>query len=537
MPTSPEADRPIDAVRPATPLSGSRMPPRRKAMLIIMDGVGLNPSKLDNAVALARTPQLDRIFSSTPTTVIEASGRAVGLPDGQMGNSEVGHLTLGAGAVLKQDLVKIGDAIDDGTFFENAALLGAVSRANAAGRPVHLIGLVSDGGVHSHVDHLVALVELCRRVGARPLLHMITDGRDTAPTIAGSYLPVVETALAEAGGAVASVSGRYFALDRDHRWERIEQAWRALVLGEGRVASDATAAIAMARDAGESDEFISPTVLDAHERTEAGDEAIFFNFRNDRPRELAEALSAGDAFPGFERQGAPRLALTTMTRYRSDYTFAFAFERDEPGQTLGAVVDAAGIRQLRSAETEKFPHVTFFFNGGRDEPFAGEERRLVDSPKVATYDLQPEMSARGVTDAVLDGIRGGEFGLVVINLANGDMIGHTGVREAVIAAVETVDTMVGELWDMAVSHDFSIVLTADHGNCDLLLDPLTGAPHTQHTTFPVACAVHDSEPSALGTGHALTSIAPTLLELMGLEQPPDMTGRSLRLVVATSGRH
>ena len=504
------------------------MPPRRKALLIIMDGVGHNPSKLDNAVALAATPNLDRILSSTPTTVIEASGRAVGLPDGQMGNSEVGHLTLGAGRVLKQDLVKISDAIEDGDFFANDALTGAAERAKEAGRPVHLIGLVSDGGVHSHIDHLLALIELCRRAEVRPLVHMITDGRDTAPAIAASYLERVETALAEADGAIATVSGRYYALDRDERWERIERAWRAIVLGEGRRAENARAAIAVAREADETDEFVVPTVLEAHETLEADDEAIFFNFRNDRPRELSEALADVD-FADFDRGDAPRLSLTTMTRYRSDYTFPFAFARDRPEATLGAVVDAAGIRQLRSAETEKFPHVTFFFNGGQDEPFDGEERRLVDSPKVATYDLAPEMSARGVTDGVLDALRGNDFGLVVVNLANGDMVGHTGVREAVIAAVECVDAMVGELWDTAVEHDYSIVLTADHGNCDMLLDPLSGEPHTQHTTFPVACAVHDVEPPALGTGHALTSIAPTLLELMGLEVPEGMTGRSLLL--------
>ena len=514
---------------PASDSGVPRLPPRRKALLIVMDGVGHNPSRLDNAVALARTPNLDRIFASTPTTVIEASGRAVGLPDGQMGNSEVGHLTLGAGTVLKQDLVKISDAIEDGDFFGNAALVGAATRAAETGRPVHLIGLVSDGGVHSHIDHLVALIELCRRTGARPLVHAITDGRDTAPAIAASYLPRVEDALAAAGGAVATVSGRYYALDRDNRWERIERAWRAIVLGEGRRADDARGAIEAARAANETDEFVTPSVLAAHEPLEAGDEAIFFNFRNDRPRELAEALADGDAFVGFARGAAPRVALTTMTRYRTDYTFPFAFERDAPGLTLGAVVDAAGIRQLRSAETEKFPHVTFFFNGGLDAPFAGEERRLVDSPKVATYDLAPEMSARGVTDGVLDGIRGGEFGLIVVNLANGDMVGHTGVREAVVAAVETVDTMVGELWDAAVENDFSIVLTADHGNCDMLVDPVTGSPHTQHTTFPVACAVHDVAPRALGTGHALPSIAPTLLALMGLDKPEGMTGRSLLL--------
>jgi 2,3-bisphosphoglycerate-independent phosphoglycerate mutase len=502
--------------------------PRRKALLIIMDGVGHNPSKLDNAVALANTPNLDRIYASTPTTVIEASGRPVGLPDGQMGNSEVGHLTLGAGRVLKQDLVKISDAIEDGSFFDNEALGAAVKTAKDGSRPLHLIGLVSDGGVHSHVEHALACIELCARHGVAPLLHMITDGRDTAPAIAATYLDAIEPALAKAGGAIASVSGRYFALDRDKRWERVEKAWRAIALGEGARADDARSAIAAAHGADVTDEFIEPTVLSAHQVMLAGDVALFFNFRNDRPRELAEAL-ASEHFEGFDRAGAGRPQLTTMTRYHADYPFPFAFSRDRPEATLGQVVSEAGIRQLRSAETEKYPHVTFFFNGGQDAPFEGEERRLVDSPKVSTYDLAPEMSARGVTDGVLDGLRSKEFGLVVVNLANGDMVGHTGVREAVVSAVETVDAMVGELWDTALANDYSVVLTADHGNADMLLDPVTGSPHTQHTTFPVACAVHDERARTLGTGHALTSIAPTLLELMGLEIPAGMDAKSLLL--------
>ena len=502
------------------------LPPRRKALLIIMDGIGHNPSRLDNAVALATTPNLDRIYASTPTTVIEASGRAVGLPDGQMGNSEVGHLTLGAGRVLKQDLVKISDSIDDDSFFENEALVAAVTAARTTNRPLHLVGLVSDGGVHSHVEHLLACIDLCRRHEVTPVVHMITDGRDTAPMIAASYIDAVESALRGAGGAIASVSGRYFALDRDKRWDRVEKAWRAIVLSEGERASDARQAIQAAHGLDITDEFIEPTVLETHPGFNSGDGVLFFNFRNDRPRELAEALAI-DTFDGFERGDTARASLTTMTRYHADYPFAYAFSRDRPEATLGQVVSDAGIRQLRSAETEKYPHVTFFFNGGQDTPFDAEERRLVDSPKVATYDLAPEMSARGITDGVLEGLRSGEFGLVVVNLANGDMVGHTGVREAVIAAVEVVDEMVGELWDTAIANDYSIVLTADHGNADMLLDPVTGVPHTQHTTFPVACAVHDERARELGTGHALPSIAPTLLELMGLEVPAGMSGKSL----------
>lgn len=504
----------------------STLPPRRKALLIIMDGVGHNPSRLDNAVALAQTPNLDRIYASTPMTVIEASGRAVGLPDGQMGNSEVGHLTLGAGRVLKQDLVKISDAIEDESFYANDVLVAAVSGAKAAGRPLFLVGLVSDGGVHSHIDHLLACIELCRRESVVPLVHMITDGRDTAPAVAAQYLDQLEPALAAASGAIASVSGRYFALDRDQRWERVEKAWRAMVLGDGAPADSARSAIAAAHAADVTDEFVEPSVLPEHQTMQDGDAVFFFNFRNDRPRELAEALASED-FTAFARGDAPRVALSTMTRYHADYPFPFAFSRDRPEATLGQVVSDAGIKQLRSAETEKYPHVTFFFNGGQDAPFAGEERRLVDSPKVATYDLAPEMSARGVTDGVLQGLASGDFGLVVVNLANGDMVGHTGVPDAVISAVETVDTMVGELWDTAVANDYSIVLTADHGNADMLKDPVTGEPHTKHTTYPVACAVHDKRARALGTGHALPSIAPTLLQLMGLDVPAGMSGKSL----------
>lgn len=498
-------------------------------MLVIMDGIGVNPSRRDNAVALAETPNLDAIYAANPVCLLEASGAAVGLPDGQMGNSEVGHLTLGAGTILKQDLVKINDAIADGSFARNEALLAAIDTARTAERPVHLVGLVSAGGVHSHVDHLLALIELCAAQGVRPVLHMITDGRDTAPNASTETLGPVETALGKANGVIATVSGRYYAMDRDRRWERVEQAWRAMVLADGRSADSAAAAIDQARQAGENDEFIVPTVISgSHGQPAAGDPFIFFNFRNDRPRELAEALSL-EGFEAFDRQGVAAFPMTTMTRYESSYPFAVAFLRDEPDLTLGRIVSDHGLTQLRAAETEKFPHVTFFFNGGEDEPLPGEERQMADSPKVATYDLQPEMSAAAVTDGVLAALTAQEHGLIVVNLANGDMVGHTGVREAVIAAVETVDAMVGRLWQTAIDHGYSVVLTADHGNADMLLDPVTGEAHTQHTTFPVACIVHDENAWHLGCGHGLPSIAPTILQLMGLPQPDTMRGRSLLL--------
>jgi 2,3-bisphosphoglycerate-independent phosphoglycerate mutase len=493
-----------------------------------MDGIGVNPSKSDNAVALADTPHLDEILSRHPTCLLEASGKAVGLPEGQMGNSEVGHLTIGAGTVLRQDLVKIGDAIDDGSFASNEAVSEAIDRAAQKDSTLHLLGLVSDGGVHSHIDHITALIDLCGTRGVVPVLHAVADGRDTAPKSVRQHIDRVTQALEKAGGHIATISGRYYAMDRDNRWDRIQRAWQAIVKGEGRHAGTAEEAIELAYGAGETDEFIVPTVLDAHKPLHARSEVFFFNFRNDRPRELSEALGLG-SFNKFDRGDYEPVTLTTMTRYESSYPFAAAFTRDEPGMTLGQIVSDAGIRQVRSAETEKYPHVTFFFNGGRDEPLPGEERLLVASPKVSTYDLQPEMSAAEVTDGIVRTLEERQAGLVVVNLANGDMVGHTGVREAVIKAVETVDTMVGRMWRAAVENDYSILLTADHGNADMLIDPVSGEPHTQHTTFPVLCTVHDEITWALGNGNGLPAIAPTILQMLGLTQPDSMKGRSLLL--------
>ena len=503
-------------------------PPRRPVLLIIMDGIGVNPSKANNAVALANTPNLDRIFSTHPTCLLEASGRAVGLPEGQMGNSEVGHLSIGAGTVLRQDLVKIGDAIADKSFASNEAICSAINRASSNNQPLHLIGLVSDGGVHSHTDHLLALISLCAESQVKPVLHVITDGRDTAPSSAELFLSKVLPVLDAANGQVATVSGRYYAMDRDKRWDRVELAWRAIVLGEGRRAENVDAAISTAYRAGETDEFIIPTVLPAHEPMSTESEIFIFNFRNDRPREMSEALGLSD-FDGFDRGKFKPVSLTTMTRYESSYPFPCAFTRDESGKTLGQVVSDAGIRQIRSAETEKYPHVTFFFNGGRDEPLKNEVRLLVKSPQVATYDLQPEMSAAEVTAGILKALQEQTAGLIVVNLANGDMVGHTGIPDAVISAVQTVDAMVGRLWDSAVENGYSIVLTADHGNADMLVDPVTGDAHTQHTTFPVACSIHDSTSWELGNGNGLPAIAPTILQLMGLPKPATMSGNSLLL--------
>jgi len=462
----------------------SSSPPRRSTLLIIMDGMGLNPSRLDNAVALARTPNLDELYSSNPVTVLEASGAAVGLPAGQMGNSEVGHLTIGCGSILRQDLVVINESIANGEFAGNEAIAGACRSAAANKRPVHLIGLVSDGGVHSHLDHLMALIAACKQYKVKPMLHMITDGRDTAPKCATVYLSQIEAALKEANGQIATVSGRYYAMDRDNRWERVQLAFDAMVHGKGEAGSNAKAVIEAAWESDKTDEFILPAIIDGAELIGTGDQAIFFNFRNDRPRELSSALIQ-DAFDSFDRGTFSPIDLTTMTRYHPDFNCPVAFIKDKPDSTLG--------------------HVTFFFNGGREQPYDGEQRGLIASPKVDTYDLQPEMSAYEVRDKVLEAIKSDQFGFVVVNLANGDMVGHTGVRDAVIKAVEVVDEIVGELVQAATDNDFSVLLTADHGNADMLVDPVTGAPHTQHTIFPVACMVKDKNAWHLANGLGLSS--------------------------------
>ncbi len=502
--------------------------PRRPAILIVMDGMGHNPSKLNNAVALANTPQLDQLYCQHPLTVLEASGRAAGLPDGQMGNSEVGHLTLGCGAILRQDLVRINAACRDGELARNASLQEALAACKASGRPLHLVGLVSDGGVHSHIDHLLALIEIAGTSGVRPVLHMITDGRDTAPRCAKNYLTTVEPALAAAGGAIASVIGRFYGMDRDQRWERVEKAWRLMVLGEGSEAKDAASAVQAAYDNGLGDEFIEATRTANFVPTKADDQVLFINFRNDRPRELTEALAKSN-FDGFDRGDAGLVTMTSMTRYDSTYPFAVMFEKEKPLSTIGEAVSALELKQFRCAETEKYPHVTFFLNGQRDQPFEGEVREMVPSPKVSTYDVQPEMSAYAVCEATRAAIQSEQYAFIVVNFANGDMVGHTGVGDACIKAVEVVDECVGVLTNAAQEYGYSVVLTADHGNCDQLLDPISGEPHTQHTTYPVPCLVMDPANPVLSNGMGISNIAPTLLQLMGIEKPANMPEDSIIL--------
>lgn len=506
--------------------------PRKPVVLIILDGFGVNPSKAHNAVAAAQTPHLDYWFSRHPATLLRASGAAVGLPDGQMGNSEVGHLTLGCGTILRQDIVRINDAIRTGEFAEHPVLNHAITKALSRHRPVHLFGLVSDGGVHSHIHHLMALIKMCRQRGAVPLLHMVTDGRDTPPRAALSFLPAVEAALKDARGGIATIMGRYYGLDRDQRWDRTALAWRAMTRGEGETAASAHAAISAAYAGGVGDEFIKPTVLPHAQPMQNCDQVISFNFRKDRPRQTVAALGKED-FQAFDRGDAPRAEVTCLMLYDRALGLPFVFEPERPAITLGQIISEAGIRQFRCAETEKYTHVTYFFNGGRSDEADGETQLLIPSPQVATYDLKPEMSAAAVSDAMISAVKSHEYGFLLVNFANGDMVGHTAVREAVVKAVETLDKEVGRLLHTAVAEGYSVILTADHGNCELLVDPVTGEPHTQHTTFPVPCLIVDDTPWVLSCDGGLSNIAPTVLQLMGLNKPATMPASSVLVHTAT----
>lgn len=503
--------------------------PRRPVVLIILDGFGSNPSKLNNAIEAASTPNLDAYFSHYPHTLIQASGPGVGLPDGQMGNSEVGHMTLGAGSIIRQDIVKIDQTIASGEFFKNSVLLDAIEKSKCKNRPIHLFGLVSDGGVHSQLTHLQALIQLCQQQGVKPLLHMITDGRDTAPRSALSYLPKVEPLLQQAGGAIASIMGRYYAMDRDNRWERTELAWRAYIHGEGTQEPSAEKAILDAYAKGESDEFILPVILPEFTPMTEDDGVICFNFRKDRPRQIIDALS-NTSFSSFDRANAPTPLVTCMMPYNKQWKYLpFAFDSERPKTCLGEVISNAGLKQFHCSETEKYPHVTYFFNGGKTDPFSGENQLLIPSPKIATYDLQPEMSAPEVADAVINAIKSNHYAFIVVNFANGDMVGHTAKSEAIIRAVECLDEQAGRVIDAAIDKNYSVVLTADHGNCEEMIDPVTGLPHTQHTMYPVPCMIIDKSSWELSCNAGLSNIAPTILQLMGLKKPDTMTSSSILL--------
>ena len=501
---------------------------RKPVILIILDGFGVNPSKQNNAVVEAPTPKLDDYFSRYSHTLLNASGTAVGLPDGQMGNSEVGHLSLGAGEVIRQDMVRINDAIKSGEFFNNVELSKALEKAKTANRPLHLLGLVSDGGVHSHIEHLFALIKACKLKGVKPLLHMFTDGRDTPPQSALNYLIELEQRLSDAGGGIASVIGRFYAMDRDQRWERTELAWRAIMLGKGQLAECASSGIKASYAAGHTDEFIRPILLPMFEKIQQDDALISFNFRKDRPRQIVQAIGK-EGFIGFDRGDAALARVTCMMPYNRSDHLPYLYESERPHTTLGEIISTQGLAQFHCAETEKYAHVTHFFNGGRAEPYSGEIRLLIPSPKVATYDLKPQMSAHEVADAVIKAMSYGRYGFIVVNFANGDMVGHTAKRHAVLAAVKALDEEVGRVLASAETMGYSVVLTADHGNCEEMVDPATGEPQTQHTTYPVPCMIMDKENWTLSCNGSLANVTPTVLQLMGISPPACMTAHSLLL--------
>ncbi|MBK9715401.1 MAG: 2,3-bisphosphoglycerate-independent phosphoglycerate mutase [Kouleothrix sp.] len=510
----------------------------RPVMLAIMDGWGERDETEGNGIKLANTPNIDSWRATRPFTLLGAAEKNVGLPPGQMGNSEVGHLNLGAGFVVMQDITLIDDSIADGSFFENDSLNDAVRHVKERGSQLHIIGLLGTGGVHSHMNHEKALLELARRNGLdRVYIHAFTDGRDTMPHSGIGYLQDLEAFTAQLGvGRVATVIGRYYAMDRDKRWERTKISYDAMVLGEGRPAESAQAAILRSYDEGVTDEFIKPTVVTdggAPVATiRAGDSIICFNFRADRVRQITRAFVLQD-FSGFARDALRDLLYVTMTEYEKGLPVEIAFENDDVSVPLAKVISDAGLKQLHVAETEKYAHVTFFFNGGREEPFPGEERLLVPSPKeVATYDLKPEMSAYGIRDGLVKAIEAGTYDFIIVNFANADMVGHTGVIPAVVKAVETVDTCLGAIVPAVLAQGGTVLITADHGNAELLIDPETGGPHTAHTTNPVPCILLAAPGSGfdgvgLREGGRLSDVAPTLLEMLRIPLAPEMTGKSL----------
>lgn len=507
----------------------------KPVVLTIMDGWGLRTDREGNAIALAETPNVDSYRERFPFTRLKASGEAVGLPEGQMGNSEVGHLNMGAGRVVYQEFTRISLAIRDRTFFQNPVLLEIINKVKENNSSLHLLGLVSDGGVHSHIEHLYALLELAKEEGLKKVyIHALLDGRDVPPANAKEYLTALKAKMKSLGvGEIATVSGRYYAMDRDNRWDRVEKAYRAFVYGEGEEAANSLHAVERAYEKGLTDEFVNPTVILNQEGTPRGliqdkDGVIFFNFRPDRAREITRALVDKD-FNYFERgENHPQVFFVCFTQYDITIDAPIAFSPEDLRFTLGEVLSLQGFRQLRIAETEKYAHVTFFFNGGVEKPFEGEERLLIPSPQVSTYNLKPEMSAYQVTDKVIEKIREGRYQVIILNYANPDMVGHTGILEAAIRAIEVVDECVGRVVEEVLSRQGVVLLTADHGNAELMIDGKTGQPHTAHTSNDVPfyyisknCQVE------LYEGGGLPDVAPTLLEVLGLEKPVEMTGISL----------
>ena len=495
---------------------------------MILDGWGIAPASSTNAATLAQTPNLDKYFANYPHTQLEASGRQVGLPAGQIGNSEVGHLNIGSGRIIYQSLTRISKAIEDGDFFTNPVLVGVVEAVKANGKALHVLGLLSDGGVHSHITHIIALLDLAKRHGLTEVyVHAFLDGRDVPPQSALTYVEQLEAAMQDLGvGKIATVSGRYYAMDRDKRWERVAKAYATVVKGEGLKASTAAAGIQASYDTGVTDEFVVPFVVEGvDERISAGDGVIFANFRPDRAREITRAIIDED-FPYFERPSDVRpVHFACMAQYDATIAAPVAYPPESIDDTLGQILAERGLRQLRIAETEKYAHVTFFFNGGVEEPNKNEERILIPSPKVATYDLQPEMSAEEVTQALLAELDKDKFDVVILNFANPDMVGHTGVLAAAIKAMEKVDNCVGRIVEKVLSLEGSICICADHGNLEKMAED-DGEPNTAHTTNPVPFILIDKEKRQLHEG-ILADIAPTMLELLHIPQPEAMTGKSL----------
>jgi 2,3-bisphosphoglycerate-independent phosphoglycerate mutase len=495
--------------------------------LIIMDGFGISSETKGNAVASARKPNLDRLMQKYPNTIIIASGLSVGLPKGQMGNSEVGHLNLGAGRIVYQDYTRISLAVEEKKLAENKVLADAMEKAK--GKKLHFLGLLSDGGVHSHNTHLYALLEMAKERGLKEVfVHAVLDGRDVPPKSALVYFQVLEAKMQSLGvGKVATVAGRYYTMDRDRRWERVEQGYQAMTKGMGYSAQTPEQAVTDGYSRGESDEFLKPTIVDLQGLIEDGDSIIFFNFRPDRAREITRSF-VDPNFKEFERLPI-KVNFACMTQYDATIDAPVAFGPENLDDTLGEIVSRAGLKQLRIAETEKYAHVTYFFNGGKEKPNSGEDRVLIPSPKVATYDLQPEMSACQVTDEVIERIRSGTYHLIILNFANPDMVGHTGILDAAVRAVEAVDACVGRVVDEVLAQGGAVLLTADHGNAEKMIDSETGQPHTAHTTNPVpfVLILDDGKEHQLRKGGMLADVAPTILELMGIPLPKAMTGKSL----------
>ena len=503
------------------------MQKRRPVMLVVLDGWGWREEVADNAVRQARTPNFDRLWGTCPHALVHTSGTDVGLPQGQMGNSEVGHLNIGAGRVVVQDLPRISAAIADGEIKRAPALLGLIERLRQTAGTCHLLGLVSPGGVHSHQDHAMALAKMLAEAGVSAVVHAITDGRDTPPRSADENITRLSAAL-PLSVPIATICGRYYAMDRDHRWERVAKAYNTIVEAEGPRFSNAHAVIADAYANDVSDEFVLPAVVGQFHGMQNGDGVLCFNFRADRVREILAAL-LDPAFSGFPRRRTVRIAVAASMTHYSEELDAFVQTIFPPNallNVLGQVVADAGRTQLRMAETEKYPHVTYFLNGGEEARYPGEDRIMVPSPKVTTYDLQPEMSAPELTDEAVDAIGSGKYDLIVLNYANPDMVGHTGNLSAAVKAVATVDTGLGRLAKAIRKAGGALLVTADHGNCEMMRDPETGGPHTSHTTNPVPLLLVGAGDISLAGGR-LADIAPTLLELMGLPKPGEMTGASL----------